>query len=359
MNLRALRVFLSNEPYVSISRTAHDYQQIVRKLCQAVDDPYEADVALLNQSPTFLAHLLHNAPALQNAYVIGYFVWESDQVPAEMLTGIAMADEIWTPSAYCHELFSRVHPRVIWMPHVVERDARFDPDDAAFWDGLLPSDADGFNAFNFFTIARHHDLRKNLALLEAAFHAALPHMPNARLIIKDQPGPRYKTGLYVQGPVVRVVGNVSFKQINALYDRAHVYVSAHCSEGWGLPLSDAMLLGKPVVATAYSGNMDFMTPHNALLVPASEEPIRAQDAYYLFAPPMRWGYAHREALEAQLIAAYQQTQSGAIAPRVTQARNDVKLYDRTHLTLHMKQRLRSIASGLQDKSFSRVGQRSF
>lgn len=355
MNLRALRVFLSNEPYVSISRTAHDHQQIVRKLCQAVDDPYEADVAMLHQSPALLAHLLRNVPALQNTYVIGCFVWESSALPEEMLPGLRMADEIWTPSAYCHAIFSRYHPRVMWMPHVVERDARFDADDAAFWDNLLPPDP---NAFNFFTIARHRDLRKNLSLLEAAFHAALPRMPNARLIIKDQPGPGYKTGLHVRGPVVRLVGNVSFKQLNALYDRAHVYVSAHCSEGWGLPLSDAMLLGKPVVGTAYSGNLDFMTPHNALLVPASEEPIRPQDAYYLFAPPMRWGYAHREALEGQLLAAYHQTRSGAIAARAAQARNDVKVYDRTHLTLHMKHRLRCIASGLQDKSLSRVGERS-
>ena len=355
MNLRTLRVFLSHEPYVSISRTAHDHHQIIRKLCQVVDDPYEADVALLNQSPVFLAHILHNVPALQNAYVIGYFVWESSQLPESMLPGINMADEIWTPSAYTHDLFSRVHSRVAWVPHVVQRDPGFDPDDVAFWDSILPTDV---NALNFLTIARHDDLRKGLGLLESAFRSVLPRMPEARLIIKDQPGVGFRTGVHVDGPVVRLVGNVTFKQINALYARTHVYVSAHCAEGWGLPLSDAMLLGKPVVATAYSGNMDFMTPHNALLVPASEETIRPQDAYFRFAPPMRWGYAHREALEAQLLAAYEQTRSGAIAPRVAQAQQDVRLYDGNHLTLHIKQRLRSIASGLQDRSLTRPGERS-
>ena len=45
------------------------------------------------------------------------------------------------------------------------------------------------------------------------------------------------------------------------------YISLHRSEGLGLTLAEAMLLGKPVIDTAYSGNMDFMTDETSLLVP--------------------------------------------------------------------------------------------
>jgi hypothetical protein len=44
------------------------------------------------------------------------------------------------------------------------------------------------------------------------------------------------------------------------------YVSLHRSEGFGLPIAEAMLLGKPVIATAYSGPLDFLTPSNSYLV---------------------------------------------------------------------------------------------
>ena len=48
--------------------------------------------------------------------------------------------------------------------------------------------------------------------------------------------------------------------------RADCYVSLHRSEGFGLTLAESMALGKPVIATGYSGNTDFMTPANSYLV---------------------------------------------------------------------------------------------
>ena len=45
------------------------------------------------------------------------------------------------------------------------------------------------------------------------------------------------------------------------------YVSLHRSEGLGLTMGEAMYFGKPVIATAYSGNLDFMTQENSFLVP--------------------------------------------------------------------------------------------
>jgi glycosyltransferase involved in cell wall biosynthesis len=62
-------------------------------------------------------------------------------------------------------------------------------------------------------------------------------------------------------------------------------VSPHCCEGWGLVLSHSMLLGKPVIATKYSGNMDFANEHNSYLVPigglekADDEMIALNENY--------------------------------------------------------------------------------
>ena len=51
-----------------------------------------------------------------------------------------------------------------------------------------------------------------------------------------------------------------------LLNATDAYVSLHRSEGLGLTMAEAMLLGKPTIATGYSGNLDFMTPHNSYLV---------------------------------------------------------------------------------------------
>ena len=58
----------------------------------------------------------------------------------------------------------------------------------------------------------------------------------------------------------------SAEEKNALLGACDCYVSLHRSEGLGLTLAEAMALGKPVIATGYSGNLHFMTPDNSYLV---------------------------------------------------------------------------------------------
>ena len=55
-------------------------------------------------------------------------------------------------------------------------------------------------------------------------------------------------------------------EMNTLLSLCDCYASLHRSEGYGLSIAEAMTLGKPVVVTAYSGNMDITTPAISLLV---------------------------------------------------------------------------------------------
>jgi glycosyltransferase involved in cell wall biosynthesis len=45
-----------------------------------------------------------------------------------------------------------------------------------------------------------------------------------------------------------------------------IVLSLHRSEGFGLVLAEAMLLGRPVIATGWSGNMAFMDAGSTALV---------------------------------------------------------------------------------------------
>jgi hypothetical protein len=61
-------------------------------------------------------------------------------------------------------------------------------------------------------------------------------------------------------------GYVSPDEKNALLATCDAYVSLHRAEGLGLTLAEAMALGKPAIATGYSGNRHFMTDENSFLV---------------------------------------------------------------------------------------------
>ncbi len=55
----------------------------------------------------------------------------------------------------------------------------------------------------------------------------------------------------------------------SLIDDCDCYISLHRSEGFGLAMAEALALGKPVIATNYSGNRDYLTADTGFLVPFS------------------------------------------------------------------------------------------
>jgi glycosyltransferase involved in cell wall biosynthesis len=84
----------------------------------------------------------------------------------------------------------------------------------------------------------------------------------------------------------------------ALLASADSYVSLHRSEGFGLPIAEAMALGKPVVATAYSGNTDFTNEDTAFLV--SFEIAELATAHSVYPAGFHWAEPDIDAAAAQL-----------------------------------------------------------
>ena len=66
----------------------------------------------------------------------------------------------------------------------------------------------------------------------------------------------------------------------ALLREADAVVSLHRSEGLGLHLAEAMALGTPVIATRYSGNLDFMNDGNSFLIDFTLVPIQHGEGVY-------------------------------------------------------------------------------
>ena len=114
--------------------------------------------------------------------------------------------------------------------------------------------------------------RKNPLALIAAFAQAFRGNKKVQLVLKTSRGdsdPALIHQLHVAGTTIgaRVIDKMMSREDSyALMQASDCYVSLHRSEGFGLTMAEAMLMGKPVIATGYSGNLDFMDSHNSLLV---------------------------------------------------------------------------------------------
>jgi glycosyltransferase involved in cell wall biosynthesis len=203
-------------------------------------------------------------------YNIGFWAWETPEFPTEWLPHFQYYNEIWVPSSFVHDIISRQSPvPVVRVPHpVLPREAGPDGRLAARNALGIPE-----GAFVFSFVFHFHSSfeRKNPLALIKAFKAAFSSEPNAYLVIKCAAGEKTSgLGMLRQAARdtnVRVVnGTMSRSQLNALFETSDCYVSLHRSEGFGLTMAEAMTYGKPVIATGYGGNTDFMKPHNSLLI---------------------------------------------------------------------------------------------
>jgi glycosyltransferase involved in cell wall biosynthesis len=146
----------------------------------------------------------------------------------------------------------------------------------------LPEDA-----FVFLTSFDFHSSvsRKNpQAAIDAFLGAFPPSDTNVRLIVKSINGHLHLAEFeQIQNQAkqdTRIVffdRHLSTEETLGLMQCANCYVSLHRSEGLGLGMAESMYLGKPVIATAYSGNMEFMNERNACLIPYEKIAVLEKD----------------------------------------------------------------------------------
>jgi glycosyltransferase involved in cell wall biosynthesis len=338
-----MKICYTSATYLSHSNAADMYRELLAQTHELVpESEYEsADVMVLHHEPKMYRQIYAAFPAVKRKFVVGYAVWETTELPASYQQGVPYVQEIWTCSRFCVEAFSRHHERVTLIPHVMARDTSCTDADRTF-----VREAIGYEPgrMYYLTITRFGDPRKNADQLIAAFLHQAGAMPEARLIVKV---PRGDTVPVSDHPQVRFVGHVwTHAQINALYELADVYVSAHHSEGWGLTLSDAMMFGVPVLATGYSGNMEFMTADNSWPVAFTEEHIRPEDCCRQFDRTMKWAYPSQDDLERQLVTLYHSRRSDAVERKVRQATADAGRFSRHAVRDLMLTRLDAIAACL-------------
>lgn len=238
------------------------------------DFPRDAKLTVLHVNADQVVEIVNRAAVgdvLSRSYTVGIWAWETQDLPERMRPAFDLVDEVWVCSGFVAEAVARHSPvPVVVIPHVVTvPEAKADR--GKF--GLDPNEFVFLFTFDFLSYSE----RKNPADLLMAFRAAFDPSEPVRLLMKSHKGEQFPEKLEALKHMAAGV-RVSFldealtsEDRYCLLNSCDAYVSLHRAEGFGLGMAEAMAYGKPVVATGWSGNMEFMSAWNAFLVDFSLE----------------------------------------------------------------------------------------
>jgi glycosyltransferase involved in cell wall biosynthesis len=253
----------------------------------AGDVPYDTNLICLNADSLAQFAADVGIAFFANRYSIGVWFWETNVFRAEDRAAARFLDEIWVASDYVRRV---IEPQVDIPVHVVPVPVEPPPGPPRSRSELgLP---DGFIFLFLFDFVSAE--RKNPTAVVEAFTCAFAPGEGPTLVLKSINGrerkPHRLRALVAlsegRDDVVVRDGYVSPAERDSYVAACDCYVSLHRSEGFGLTISEAMACGKPVIATGYSGNLEFMREESSSLVPYRL--VEIPDGWWAYAEHAQW-----------------------------------------------------------------------
>lgn len=254
------------------------------------------------------------------SYTIAYPFWELDSPGACHFLGLDMVDELWVSTGFGLSTFQPWTDKPVVnvgmsyedLPEIPRAPARAALETRI---GAGPGDFTFLVTFDSFSFL----MRKNaLGVIEAfsrAFPQDAPDAPPVRLVLKTQNRARVAdpaqaalwhridTALRADPRLTLMDETLPYDQVLQLKKGADAYVSLHRAEGWGFGMIEAMTLGVPVLATGYSGNMDYCDAETCWLVDYTLTEVGPQD-YIFVRPGQMWAEPDLDHAAAQMRALY-------------------------------------------------------
>lgn len=265
-----------------------------------VDTP--GGVWLIHANPEEAAAVFSRLPKAQWAhrYRIGYWAWELPEAPAFWRDFARMFHEIWVPSRFVAEALKGARAPVRVVPH---------PVDLPSLPAAGANKGEGGCRFLSMGDLKSSATRKNLAGALEAFRRAFPTPSGQASLTVKISSPNFDpsafsalTALASGRPDIHLIdAKLSDDEMDRLHEEADVYLSLHRAEGFGLGLAEAFARGKPAIATAYSGTLDFMEGLDPALVPYSLIPVHDRAGVYE-GPGQRWAEPDLEVAAARIRA---------------------------------------------------------
>lgn len=233
-----------------------------------------------DQMPTVEMHFPSHHLARYN---IGFWHWELPEMLPEHLVGFNSLHEVWVPTGFVQDAVAKRSPvPVIRMPHAISFAISSEATRAHF--GLPESK---FLFLMMYDFSSYQERKNPQAALDAFDLAFAKQRSDVGLVIKTQNAQHHAADL--ANLKARLEGRTDIIWINQTMSRQEVYdlqyvcdslVSLHRAEGYGLGPAEAMFLGKPVIATNWSGNTEFMNQQNALPVNYTLKKIKKDIGVY-------------------------------------------------------------------------------
>jgi glycosyltransferase involved in cell wall biosynthesis len=230
---------------------------------------YPINLFHLNADQICIAYNIFGRDFFDRCYNIMFCVWEQNEFPEDWIPAFDLVDEIWTPSTFCLDVITRkTHKPVVRIPHSV----------SPFTAGLLDRRALRLpeNGFLFLCMADFASTpeRKNpLGSLEAYLRALPNDMRDTFLVLKILRQDTHREAMEAIRTLADRCANIividrhmSRLEVDSLIAACDCLLSLHRAEGFGFSIAESMFMGKPVIATGWSGNMDFMNTGNSLPV---------------------------------------------------------------------------------------------
>jgi glycosyltransferase involved in cell wall biosynthesis len=241
-----------------------------------------------------MVYMYPNA-ALNSRYRIGYWAYELESLPQDWRPTARALHEIWTPSQFVADAVRRSigdDIPVTVMPHPTADLSHIEGDRVRF--GLNP---DAFVVLVLFDLRSTRARKHPDAAVEAYLQAFPEPDGRAMLVCKvtaSDKAPaefaKLKSRIGDRRDIRLLTDRLEDRDVWRLIASADVLLSLHRSEGYGLVLAEAMKLRRCVVATGWSGNMDFMDAGNSVPIPFRRIPVKDPQKQYV-APDQSWADA--------------------------------------------------------------------
>jgi glycosyltransferase involved in cell wall biosynthesis len=347
LHMSALALRRQGRGWAMLDRLSGEITTESRQVATAFVEPPRINLLHLNAETAFFDYLFLRERGIERSYTIGYWAWELAKFPAEWASSFAFVDEVWAASRFTYEAIAPATRKpVLLMPPAVAVHAPEPGLKRA--DFGLPEDKFVFYfSFDF----RSYAARKNPLAAVEAFRRAFPRDSAPVFLLLKTIGSDCKRDDHdnlleaVRGDprILLIDREFSRPRAIALLALTDCFLSLHRCEGFGRGPAEAMLLGKPVITTAYSGTADFATRETALLVDYQLVPVGAEE--YPGADGQVWAEPD---IDAAVAAMRRITDDAAFAERLGNAgRSRIrKFYNPTTIGRRYVERMTTIAKAI-------------
>ena len=269
-------------------------------------NPYVVNVieVAVDELPTIFQNI--DERHFDRSYNVLRTYWELSRAPDIWRDNLAAIDELWVPNAFVADSFRSVFDRTITIVPPCVSPASPRPTRRKSF-GL----AEGVFYFMFSFDYHSFPQRKNPLGVVRAFRKAFPDSSTSVGLIIKSSGmvghhPSLKAELRVAAEddarIQLIDEALSQQDMLSLIAAADCYVSLHRSEGFGFGMAEAMAFGKPVIGTAYSGNVEFLSEETGYPVPYSLKRIAADE--YIHTKGQVWAYPDEAACSIAMVRVF-------------------------------------------------------